>query len=166
MYLITESYFKSRVSVALQKDASELKVAFENVTDFYLKDLLSIPLFELYLNHVENGSELTSKQSELFDKVKVYFALMASYELMLNLFEITNKGNQTEPNSASLELVKMKRQEVLGKAEQMKANILKYLADNRSDFPQYFASEEANTPQISSNGSPIVFLNEPKIWLG
>ncbi|TXK23323.1 hypothetical protein FVR03_22760 [Pontibacter qinzhouensis] len=167
-FLITESYLKSRVNVTLHKDASAIKIAFQNVTDFYIQDLLSIPLYELYLDHATNNTALSVKQMELFNKIKVYFALMVEWELMFNLFEITNKGNKEDINAASIDVVKLKRNEVYSKAEQVKSNILRYLSTNKADFPQYFSSEEntEHTPKSITGASPIVFLNEPKIWIG
>jgi hypothetical protein len=168
MYLINETYLKNRVNISQHKEAKDIKIALENVNDFYMKDLLSIPLFELFLDHVENETSITDIQAELFNKVKVYNALMVQYELMYDLFDITNKGNQENADSPSIEIVKMKRGEVYSKAEQMKSNILDYLNANRAEFPQYFSNdvETGTSPKITSNGSPIVFLDDPKIWIG
>ncbi|WP_066834933.1 hypothetical protein [Rufibacter ruber] len=165
MYLIDEAYLKSRVNIAV-KDSTVLKISFQNVTDFYLQELLSIPLYDLLLDHTQNDTAITPKQTELLAKVKAYFALMVHYDLIFNLFEVNNKGNKVEADAPSVELMKMQRSEVLSKAEQMKSYIERFLNDNRGDFPQYFSNEQPDAPKPTSGVSPIVFLDEPKIWIG
>ncbi|WP_299988741.1 hypothetical protein [uncultured Pontibacter sp.] len=167
MFLITEQYLKSRVNVSLHKEATDIKIAFQNVTDFYIQDLLSIPLYDLYIDHLKNNTPLTVKQAELYEKIKVYFALMVQHELMFNLFEITNKGNQEDAGAASIDVVKIKRNEVYSKAEQMKSNILAYLEKNKADFPQYFTNEMTEKkPTITASHSPVVFIEDRKYWIG
>lgn len=168
MFLISETYLKSRVNVSLHKDATAIKIAFQNVTDFYVKDLLGIPLYDLYIDHLVNATPLTVKQAELYDKIKVYFALSTHYELLMNgLVDNNNKGTTEDDRVAALDTVKMVRQDVASKAEQMKSNILKYLEANKADFPQYFSNEtKQDAPKLTSGPSPIVFIDEPKIWIG
>lgn len=165
MFLITEQYLTDRVNVSKQKNAEDLKRAFQNVSDFYIKDLLSIPLYDLLLSSIDDSVvELTAHQAALLDKVQIYFAFMVQYDLLLDLFEITNKGTQVDSNSADIDLIKIKRTEVMAKADKIKSDILKYLEENRSEFPQYYANSKPVAQP--SNGSPIVYLDTAKIWLG
>lgn len=153
--LITEAYLKNTINLSQHKDPVDLKIALKNVTEFYIKDLLSIPLYELYLSHVEQGKVLTARQAELLEKVRFYYALMVQHELMFNLFSVTNRGNEQNQNSPSLQDIREKRAEVMGKAEAVKDKILAYLAAYRQDFPEYVAQRP--TQADSAGYSPIVF---------
>ncbi|RNI30948.1 hypothetical protein EFA69_06555 [Rufibacter immobilis] len=159
VYLIDEAYLKTTVNVTSHKDANEIKIAFKTVEEFYITDLLSIPLYELYVNHVTNGTELTPRQADLFPKIKLYYALLVQYELMFNLFTVTNKGNEQSQNAPSITDIREKRNEVMSKAETVKARILEYLSKNKADFPEYYAGSQGNdTPSSDASGfSPIVF---------
>ncbi|MFD2717912.1 hypothetical protein ACFST9_04250 [Hymenobacter monticola] len=166
-YLITESYFKSRTSVSKQLDPQSIKTVFTTVEEFYIKEMLGIPLYEIYKGNV-NGSNtepLTSFEQELLDKVMYYYALMAEWEVLFNLFDISNKGNTVEQNAASVELVRMKRGEVLSKAEQLKAGILSFLKTNKEEFSNYFPSTQTNQARAEAV-FPIVFDHAPKYYYG
>jgi hypothetical protein len=158
MFLINEPYLKSTVNVSVHKDAADIKIALHTVAQIYIKDLLSIPLFELFQNHVETETTLTSKQAELFEMVKFYYALMVQHELMGNLFSISNKGNQEADNNANFELVKHRRTEVLSKADHIKNQVLQYLKVNAADFPQYYS----NTTNTENANDFIVFYDTKK----
>lgn len=179
-YLITESYFKSRTSVSKQLDAIAIKTVFTTVEEFYIKELLGIPLFQYYWNFVNqiplnpdpssrfSGPilpTLSEIEQELLDKVMYYYALMAEWEVLFNLFDISNKGNTMEQNAASVELIRMKRSEVLSKAEQLKAGILAFLKTNKEQFSYYFPSNQTNQARAEAV-FPIVFDHALKYYYG
>jgi hypothetical protein len=153
--LINDSYLKKKTYVSIQKDSNDLKVAIERVAEIYIIDLLSIPLYELLLDHTTNDTVLNDKQSKLLDKVKFYYALMVEHELMGNIFTISNKGNQEANNTPNREDVVSRRSEVMLKAEKIKSDILTFLNDNRIDFPQYYT----NSQNTESSNDFIVFYD-------
>lgn len=167
-YLITESYLKTTTSVSNQKDVQDIKKAFNIVEEFYLKDLLGLPLFEFYKAHANATSPpaLDTIKGQLLSKVQLYFALMAEHEIMFDLFDISNKGNTVEQNAASIELVKLKRGEVLSKAQHVKKRILDYLREHQDSFTDYFPASPSTPPQRAEGFSPIVFDYQRKYYYG
>jgi len=162
MYLITDAYLTERFNISKHLDTPEITEALANVTEFHVKKLLGKPLYKLYLNHIENATTLTAKQAELYELIKLYFGLMVKYELMYKLFDITAKGNQTEPSAASIEMVQLKRNSEYAKASIAKEDIKKFLEANKADFPEYFP----DVTSTSTGYSPLVYRKEPKKWYG
>ena len=153
-YLIDEKYLSDFTSVSQNKNAKDIRVAFQAVTLIHVKPLLGNPLFDLYHVHVESASVLTDKQAALFDMIKYYMALKVEREMLFNLVTISNKGATEEDKAASLELVTMKRQSIENRASAIKKNILEYLKIHKSDFPEYYPK-----PTTLSNFSGISFDN-------
>lgn len=164
-FLIDEKYLKERTSITSQKDVKDIKRAMLNANEFYLLDLIGIPLFEkfeLAVNRPTTGNTLTEKQTFLLNKVKLYNALIVEYDLMFNTIDVTNKG-LTDNTTATIELIKENRKEVHSKAERVKSSIEEYLNANKEEFPEYFGSSASGDKGITASYSPIVFLtNERK----
>jgi hypothetical protein len=143
MYLIDEKYLADYTSVSINKNAKDIKVAFQAVTIIHLKPLLGIALYGLLESFIEGIAELSDKQFELLDMVKYYMALKVEKEMLFNIVNISNKGATEEDRAANLETVTTLRQLAESKAASVKKNILTFLADNKDDFPEYFPKLDA-----------------------
>ena len=151
-YLIDEKYLTENTSVSSNKNAKDIKVAFQLVTLLYVKPLLGQPLYELY----ENTTSLNPRQKELLEQVRYYMALKVERELMLNLLTLSNKGATEEDKAASLEVVKLKRQDVESSAAAMRKGLLAFLEEHATDFPEYY-------PEVKSvDYSAGIVLDTPR----
>ena len=160
MYLIDEKYLSDYTSVSINKNAKDIKVAFQAVTIIHVKPLLGIALYELLETHVASTIELTAKQAQLFDMVKYFMALKVEREMLYNIISISNKGATEEEKAASVETVTVKRQAVESQAASVKKNILSYLNTNKADFPEFYP--ETNTQDFTSG---IIFEPVRRIYI-
>ena len=155
MFLIDENYLQERFSVSPNLPDADMVEALANVRDFHVQRLLGENLYQTLL-----GENLSAEQAALLDLIKPYYGLLVQYELAFKLFDITPRGPQTEPNSASLEMVQLKRNDYYHKAGLQKERVLAYLDTHKAAFPEYFP---ASTKVYQS---PIVLTETPKKWYG
>lgn len=161
MYLIDEKYLADFTSVCINKNAKDIKVAFQAATMIYIKPLLGIALYELFENHASSNSLLNPKQAQLFEMIKYFMALKVEREMIFNLVTISNKGATEEDKAATLELATSMRQSVESKAATIKKNILDYLKENKADFPEYYPP----TTEVQDFTGGIIFEAPKHIYM-
>ncbi|MBF9237441.1 hypothetical protein I2I05_08525 [Hymenobacter sp. BT683] len=166
-YLINDTYLTEFTSVSTTKNAKDIQAAFQSVTVIYVRPLLGIQLYELYEQHLKTNSVLTPKQAELFGYIQYYMALRVEREMMLNVLKISNHGVTEHEKVASMENIKIMRQDAESRAEAVKKLLLDYLNAHKPDFPEFFPETLA---VINDNGSHgdftggIVFDTAPKFF--
>lgn len=162
MYLITSQYLFDNTRIKANTTWDVLQPYFKDVQDMSVKDLLGIPLFELYLNFIENGSELSPAQAELFLDIQKYFAKRVEYDYaLLSNVNLNNKGATTDA-AGDIKLINEVRNVISAQFTNYEERIKAYLTKNMAEFPEYFGNpDDIQEPPVPRNTSALGFLAKP-----
>ncbi|MDJ1500642.1 hypothetical protein [Xanthocytophaga agilis] len=159
MYILSEKELKDLTSINIQK-TSNLKVSFENIDFFYVKNLLSAGLYA-HLTAVVSGATgltVTTNQLAVLDLAKRYMALLIHWDMLGDLpIKTTEKGAEMPDGTAEIDLIKEKRQTLYSRAEKVKKSILELINKYPEDFAGLYPFDNCITPNSKQDVSPIIF---------
>jgi hypothetical protein len=156
--LIDSKYLTAHTSVSPQHDARKVNIAIQQAELFYVTPLIGAHRKAI----LEGGGELLQEWGQLLLLVKPYHALAAHYELLLDtMVDTVAKGTLQPEDTAPLETVKLRREDLKAKMQVLRDQILAHLAA----YPDQFgtATEKLFAP---TQHSSLVLLETPPRYFG
>lgn len=162
---ITEDYIKDNTILNENVDWRLVQPILIMVQDQYIHPVLGTPLFDEIADEIYAGTVSANNQTllNLYVRKTIMWYLMSELAPILK-YRMRNKGvmtsNSENSQPANLEEIQKLQADFKNKAEWYAERTTKFLRENESDYPNYFAST-INSDDILPNGQNFT----SSLWL-
>ena len=162
MYLIDEQYVRDNTRIGKNTKDDVIAPYLQDVQDIHVADLLGIPLMELYLNHIQQGTEISTIKASLLKDIRKFYAKRVEFEytLLANV-KLSNKGVTSPEGAADLKAIDTVQQSIAQQYTHYQDRILTIIQRNPDEFPEYYGNPEdvpsvRNTSYLGFSFKPLV----------